>query len=268
MHILLTNDDGLRADGLMAAYRALSGAGHRVTACAPDRERSAQSQSVSLYSGLSVQEVAMPDGATGYAVSGTPADCSRLGCTTLAEPPVDLVMSGINNDSNLGYDANYSGTVGAALEAAAMGLPALAVSLARSDGPDWPGAAALAVRAVALFPGWDIPGGVLVNLNIPSRITDPAWVWAPLNLIAVSEYYRVEAGPDGARLFMRARLEDESPAQPGSDVDLFRQGRITLSPLGPVRTERQTLSRLQDQILAAPPGTEGQAAPRRAQESL
>ncbi|MDR1298359.1 MAG: 5'/3'-nucleotidase SurE [Deltaproteobacteria bacterium] len=244
MRILLVNDDGIKADGLNWAYRALTEAGHRVLACAPDRERSAQSQSISLYSALLATPTPMPDGATGYAVSGTPADCVRLGCTTLAADPVEMVVSGINNDSNLGYDANYSGTVGAALEAAAIGYPALAVSLGRSENYDWAGAAAAACEAVAQFAGWLIPPGVLVNLNIPPVVTNPDWVWTPLNHIAITEKYVLGRDEEGRTTYKRTRLDEVSRIVEGSDIDLFLSGRVTLSPVGPVRTERQTFSRL------------------------
>ena len=93
MHILLTNDDGLLAPGLLAAYAGLKGRGHQVTVCAPDCQRSASSQSVTLRKPSKVAPWAMPDGALGFAVYGTPADCTRLGFSVLAKEPVDLVIS-------------------------------------------------------------------------------------------------------------------------------------------------------------------------------
>jgi 5'-nucleotidase len=267
MHILLTNDDGFSSPGFKAAYDALTGAGHKVTAVAPDRERSGQSHSVTFYSHLNVTDVGMPDGATGYIVSGTPADCAHIGCIALAKKPIDLVVSGINTDTNLGYDANYSGTVSAALEAASLGHPALASSLERSDDCDWAGAGRITMEAAELHGGWDIPIGVIVNLNIPARIAEPDWIWAPLNLIAVSEHYRIDADQNGDVLYRRTRMEAESPYQAGSDVDFFRRGRVTLSPLGPVRTERVTLARLQNQALGAQTGPEGEVS-KRAQKSF
>jgi 5'-nucleotidase len=222
-------------------------AGHTVTAVAPDRERSGQSHSVNFFAYLQVTEVKMPDGSIGYSVNGTPADCSHLGCFALAKDPVDLVVSGINTDTNLGYDANYSGTVAAALEAVANGFPALAVSQERSPEPDWALAGKLTKEAVNLFHGWGIPTGVLVNMNIPAHVTDPAWIWVPLNLNAVREYYVVDVDSEGKKRYKRTRDEKYCVVDPGSDIDLSRQGRITLSPLGPVRSERDTLARLRSQ---------------------
>ena len=244
MKILLTNDDGVTSPGLHAAYKSLTADGHTVTVVAPDRQRSGQSHSVNLYTSLKVTEVEMPDGAPGYMLDGAPADCAHFGCLALAKEPVDLVVSGINTDTNLGYDANYSGTVGAALEAAAMGCPALAMSLDTVTEPDWPKAGALTAQAVRLFPGWKIPDGLVVNINIPARITAPEWIWAPLNITPAREYYQVETSPDGDKLYKRTRDEENSFYSPGTDVDYFKRGRVTLSPLGPVRSERQTLIRM------------------------
>jgi 5'-nucleotidase len=251
VHILLTNDDGFHSPGFQAVYQSLTQAGHKVTAVAPNQERSGQSHSVTFYEYLSVEEARMPDGAIGFLVSGTPADCTHIGCHTLAKMPVDLVVSGINMDTNLGYDTNYSGTVAAALEAAALGYPALASSLERSDYFDWEMAARVTRQAVNLYPGWNIPTGVVVNLNIPALITDPTWVWCKSNSIAVAEFYEIDSDESGHKRYKRRRSEETSTYQEHSDVAYIRKGQITLSPIGPVRTERQTLARLQKQVLDA-----------------
>ncbi|MDR2443789.1 MAG: 5'/3'-nucleotidase SurE [Deltaproteobacteria bacterium] len=247
MKILLTNDDGLSADGLQVAYRALTADGHKVTACAPDRERSAQSQSVTIGRPIEAKAMTMTDGSIGYAVSGTPADCSRLGFTTLVPEPVDLVISGINNDSNLGFDANYSGTVAAALEAAGQGIPALAVSLERSGEYNWDMATDILLEAVRLYPDWDIPKGVMVNLNIPAVISDPIWVWTLLNPTPAPDYYRKYPGNNnGSAQYARLRQEETCPASDDSDLAFFRAGRVTLSPIVPVATFLPALQRLKN----------------------
>ena len=113
MHIMLTNDDGVHALGIRTLARVLSEAGHRVSVCAPDRERSAASHSITLRRALNVETVEFPGAEIAYAADGTPADCARLGLYLI--PDVDLVISGINNGSNLGGACVYSGTVGAAI---------------------------------------------------------------------------------------------------------------------------------------------------------
>jgi 5'-nucleotidase len=252
VRILLINDDGLEADGIRTAYAALTAAGHQVTACAPDRERSAQSQSVTLREPLKVVSVVMSDGAVGYAVSGTPADCSRLGFTALAQPPIDLVVSGINNDTNLGFDANYSGTVAAALEAAAAGYPALAASLERAASYDWDSAGRILAKVVEALPAWRLPPGVAINLNIPARIADPQWVWTTLNPVPPMDYYLKENRADGGCDYRRLRIEESCPAEPDSDLALCRLGRITLCPLVSVSHHAELLQRLKAEHSSSP----------------
>jgi 5'/3'-nucleotidase SurE len=250
MRILLTNDDGIGAPGLLAAYRALTARGHKVVACAPGREMSFKSHSVTLAAPLRTRLVAMPGSASGLEVlglevDGTPADCARLGFTVFFPGP-DLVVSGINSDTNLGYDANYSGTVAAALEAAGTGLPALAASLERSGDPDWASASGIVVRAAEAYASWGIPPGVAVNLNIPRVVRDPGWVWAPLNPVPVPDEYLPGPGgnPPGGAEYDRVHREDECPAAPGSDLALCRLGRVTLSPISAISSHEPTLARL------------------------
>ena len=135
MHILLTNDDGVHAPGILKLAAALSRR-HTVTVVAPDRERSAASHSLTLDRPLTVREVTREEvpGLTLYAVNGTPVDCVRIGLGPLSGTPFDLVVAGINNGANLGTDISYSGTVHAALEGAVCGVPAVAFSLCVAPG--------------------------------------------------------------------------------------------------------------------------------------
>ncbi|UQZ88797.1 5'/3'-nucleotidase SurE [Deltaproteobacteria bacterium Smac51] len=248
LHILLTNDDGLMAPGLLAAYAALKGRGHKVTACAPDCQRSAASQSVTLRSPIKVAPWEMPDKALGFAVYGTPADCARLGFTVLAKEPVDLVVSGINDDYNLGFDINYSGTVAAAIEAAAAGYPALAVSTQRADEIDWKTATHILVAVVDNLSSWSIPQGVAVNLNIPAELTTSRneWFWTRPHPAPADDYYESEPHPDGSVLYQRLRGANLEQAPGDEDTDLIHagQGHITLSPIMPHGFHTATLGRL------------------------
>src|SRR5215204_6284431 len=129
MRIVLTNDDGIEAAGLLAARRALEEVGEVLTV-APDRNRSGVGRAISFGSPLHVEERKMADGAVGYACSGTPVDCVRLVALGLMDFEPDLVVSGINHGENLGDDITYSGTVAAAFEGIVIGVPGIAVSLA------------------------------------------------------------------------------------------------------------------------------------------
>jgi 5'-nucleotidase len=126
MKILLTNDDGIHAEGLWALERALS-KDHNVCVVAPDKERSAIGHSITLLNPLRVNRIET-NGGCGYAVTGTPADCVKLAIVEILDGAPDLVVSGINPGANVGINLNYSGTVSAAKEGALLGVPGLAVS--------------------------------------------------------------------------------------------------------------------------------------------
>src|ERR1700746_4018291 len=130
MRVLLTNDDGIEAEGLQALRSALRTVdGLALAVLAPERNRSAMARSITTRRPLWVQQVDFGDGTVGYATDGTPVDCVRLARLGLVEGfDAELVVSGINHGANLGDDITYSGTVAAALEAIVLGLPGIAVS--------------------------------------------------------------------------------------------------------------------------------------------
>src|ERR671917_1261022 len=128
MRIVLTNDDGIGAPGLLAARRALEKVGDVITV-APDQNRSGVGRSISFGRSLHVEECEMADGVTGYACTGTPVDCVRLVALGLMDFAPDIVVSGINHGENLGDDITYSGTVAGAMEGIVIGVPGIAVSL-------------------------------------------------------------------------------------------------------------------------------------------
>lgn len=165
MHLMLVNDDGIHAPGIRALCAAAKACGHRVSVCAPDQERSAASHSITLRRPLHVQRVEFPGAEVAYAVDGLPADCARLGLYLI--PGVDVVLSGINNGSNLGGACVYSGTVGAATEASMSGTPAMAISQCAYNAEDYSASARLAMRALAWMADHPLPRGVIYNLNVP-----------------------------------------------------------------------------------------------------
>ena len=128
MKIVLTNDDGIEAAGLLAARQALEKIGDVLTV-APDRNRSGVGRSISFGAPIRVEERKMADGGKGYACTGTPVDCVRLVALGLMDFEPDIVVSGINHGENLGDDITYSGTVAAAFEGIVIGVPGIALSL-------------------------------------------------------------------------------------------------------------------------------------------
>ena len=179
MDVLLTNDDGIDAEGLQTMRRALAELdGVRVAVIAPDGNRSAMARSITTRRPLWVAEVPFADGSVGYATDGTPVDCVRLASLGLVEGFVaELVISGINHGANLGDDITYSGTVAAALEGVVLGLPAIAVSQQsgaraldyRFDGGfGFDVAAGFVARWVERIEEVPLPERTLVNVNVPA----------------------------------------------------------------------------------------------------
>jgi len=166
MNILLTNDDGIHAEGVWALEKALSGE-HRTTVVAPDIERSAVGHSITLLHPLRVNTI-QTNGGRGYAVSGTPADCVKLAVLEILEAPPDMVVSGINPGPNVGINLNYSGTVSAAKEAALMGIPAIAVSQNPNPDNEYNVAANFVSTLIARIIKNGLPPGTFLNVNVPA----------------------------------------------------------------------------------------------------
>ncbi len=171
LRILISNDDGVFAEGIQALAAEAAGRGHAVTVVCPDQERSATGHGLTMQTPLRAEraDALFAPGVTAWACSGTPSDCVKLALGRLLDGPPDLVLSGINHGPNLGTDVFYSGTVSAAMEGTLEGLHALAVSSASFEWRQFAPAAALAldVAEQALADGW--PEGLLLNLNVPAR---------------------------------------------------------------------------------------------------
>lgn len=165
--ILVTNDDGIHAEGILALKSALDNVGD-VLVCAPERPRSACGHSITLHKPLRMNQVRLPDGSQGYAVSGTPSDCVTLAVLALLDRKVDLVVSGINSGPNLGWDLTYSGTVSAAMEGVMMGLPAIAVSVAGHEVISYGYAAEFTAYAAGEVLSHGLPPDTLLNINVPN----------------------------------------------------------------------------------------------------
>jgi 5'-nucleotidase len=168
MHILVTNDDGIHAPGIMALYTALRAIkGAKVTVMAPAQNQSAVGHRKTLREPLRIRPVALPDGTTGYACSGSPADAIALALLGYIKEPVDIVVSGINQGANVAQDITYSGTVTAAMEAAIFGVPAIAVSLDSYTEPAFEHAAAFAAQLTPVTLEKGLPELTLLNVNVP-----------------------------------------------------------------------------------------------------
>lgn len=237
MHLLLTNDDGVHADGLqamIATFRPLA----RLTVVAPDRERSAVGHSLTFHSPLRVRKLEEQESYVCYSTDGTPTDCVLLALyDLLAEDRPDLVLSGINRGSNLGDDVTYSGTVSGALEAALLGAPAVAVSLMRTR--DWtfdfgPSArVAQDVAAHVLQEG--LPERVFLNVNVPRGIPKGLRLTVQgkrNHVTTIAE--RVD--PRGQTYYWIEEGRDDWDPHDRSDFLACREGYVSITPLQPDMT--------------------------------
>jgi len=233
--ILLVNDDGFDAPGLRALYHALRRRlGMPVLVVAAATERSGQSQAITLDRPISCN-FRHSDGFCGFALDGTPTDCTKLALDQLCPRPPTLVISGINAGPNVGRSILYSGTLGAALEAAVLGCAALAVSRQHGNTTHDDGADFAAAWAELLLPKVGSLGGRVVNLNLPGA---PAAAWRPTvtarhGLAGFQETYRRTKARDGQRAGWKIDGTWTIPPDDTSDAALLDQGHPVVTLLQP-----------------------------------
>jgi 5'/3'-nucleotidase len=242
VRVLLTNDDGIAAEGLHAARRALREIdGIEVNVIAPDSNRSATARSITTRSPLAVEEVEFDDGDRGFATDGTPVDCVRFADLGLLGERPDLIVSGINHGSNLGDDITYSGTVAAAFEGIILGVPALAVSqqstakemsFVAGRSFDFAVAAAFTAQLVGLLVGDPIPDGTLINVNCPGGPPTGVEVTHLGKRLYNDELKLVgEDGDSGRRRYRIYGFEPSFEDEEGSDLSAIARGRISVTPV-------------------------------------
>lgn len=238
-HVLLTNDDGVFAPGLRALADAFLCAGFRVTVAAPDRERSAASHSITIKRPLVAVKMkwsGVPEGVPlqVFHVDGLPADCAKLALRELCEEAPELVVSGINNGWNVGTDVHYSGTVGAAMEAAFEGYAAMAVSVQRPSPVRYENAARLAVSLASRLLGSPLPGPSVLNVNLPDCEPEEVVgvVEAPLTPIAYSDVFHKLSYANSKCAYWLAGEIKEGDCLPAGDLDRLRRRYATVTALG------------------------------------
>jgi 5'-nucleotidase len=250
MHILVTNDDGILAPGLFALASELRELG-KITVLAPDHNWSASGHVKTLHRPLRVKEVQLPDGSPALASDGAPSDCVALAVMGLVPDKVDLVVSGINSNANLGHDVTYSGTVTAAMEAAIWDLPGIAVSLNPPEkflGVKDYGPAARVARQVALAVIENgLPKGVLLNVNVPFLMDEDI-----KGVRITRQGLRVYRDLLDARKDPRGRpyywIGGEAPTgvpEEGTDFGALAEGYVSITPLHLDLTAYQAMQQLQ-----------------------
>jgi len=236
MHILVTNDDGVFAPGLLALVQALRSIAE-ISVLAPDKNWSASGHVKTLTHPLRARPVELADGTSALASDGAPSDCVALAVMGVIEKPIDMVVSGINPNANIGHDVTYSGTVTAAMEAVISGIPAIAVSLDAPEnfsGPlDYSTAAKAAARIAQTLSQHELLANVLLNVNIP--------------YLKEAELKGIRISRQGLRIYrdVLVRREDprgrpyywiggESPtgvAESGTDFGDLAEGYVSITPI-------------------------------------
>lgn len=234
-YILVTNDDGVEAPGLLTLKRALDEVGETVV-FAPDHNWSAAGHTKTMHKPLRVAYAELDDGSPVYTTNGAPSDCIALALLGILDREPDLVASGINNGPNLGHDITYSGTVAAAMEAVIFGLPALSVSLDTYEAPEpaaLQAAASFAAKLASAVLERGLPPGHLLNVNAPNRPAD--------------ELAGVEITRLGRRVYQDVLIERTDPRgrpyywiggdaptgfdEEGTDIGAVSQGKISVTPI-------------------------------------
>lgn len=261
MKILISNDDGFQAPGIVALHAAISGIdGVQVEVVAPEHNNSAKSNALTLHSPLYVQQAS-----NGFRyVNGTPADCVHIALTGLLGYRPDLVLSGINNGANMGDDTIYSGTVGAAMEGYLFGVPAIAFSQVEYGWKHLDAAAQKAKEIVQQLRQQQLVGTApwLLNVNIPNR---PTRELGPIKLCRLGRRHSAEpvitqVSPRGQTMYWIGSAGAAKDDAEGTDFHATAHGHVAMTPLKVDLTDHQhlgywaqTAARLQTGLQAQAP---------------
>jgi 5'-nucleotidase len=236
MHILVTNDDGVTAPGLLALAQEMRKLG-KVTVFAPDKNWSASGHVKTMERPLRVREVTLSDGISAFTSDGAPSDCVALSLLGLHQEQIDLVVSGINPHANIGHDITYSGTVTAAMEAVITGVKGIAVSLDSPDGfkglLDYSTSAFVARRVVEKIISDDLPKDVVININVPYLKENElkGYMITRQGLRVYRDELIVREDPRGKPYYW---IGGDSPTgidEAGTDFGALKAGYVSITPL-------------------------------------
>ncbi len=228
MKILISNDDGYQAEGIVALYEALKDVA-QVEVIAPEHNNSAKSNALTLHSPLYVHR-----SHNGFRyVNGTPADCVHIALTGLLGYRPDLIVSGINNGANMGDDTIYSGTVGAAMEGYLFGIPAIAFSQVEKGWAHLADAAQVARELVLKFAQEKSSAPWLLNVNIPNLPKDmlKSPQMCRLGRRHAAEAVQTQVSPRGETMYWIGAAGAVADSGPGTDFEASAAGHITITPL-------------------------------------
>jgi 5'-nucleotidase len=245
MRILLTNDDGILAEGLSALSEELKG-DFELSVVAPETEMSAVGHAITLSSPLRVKRFKRNGIFFGYAVSGTPADCVKIGVQEILQQRPDMIISGINLGSNVGINLLYSGTVSAATEGAFLGIPSVAISLNTKNNPDFGFPARFSRRMIQFVQENGLGKGTALNVNIPAIPEDQikGISVTTQDLVTHRDRYEKRNDPRGNLYYWLASETPVEESIPNTDLMALNEDRITITPISFDLTDIKEVERL------------------------
>ncbi len=244
LKILISNDDGVFADGIRTLANTASGRGHNVTVVCPDQERSATGHGLTLQSPIRAEKAneLFNSGVNAWGCNGTPADCIKLALYEILPEKPDLILSGVNHGPNLGTDVFCSGTVAAALEGALENIPSLAISLACFKWRNFKLASEIGMNIAESCIKGNWPPKLLLNLNIPPCDSNQmgSLAWTRLSIRHYEEQFSKREDPRGNTYYWLAgeavkdlEAAGEGPIEWTSDVAQIEKGGISITPIQP-----------------------------------
>lgn len=242
--ILVSNDDGVRAPGILAVAQALQVLGE-VTVVAPAENQSGKGHSITISEPIFRDEVVLAGGLKATSLTATPASTVKVALANIVKEKPHLVVSGINRGANLGLAAYVSGTAGAAREAASQGIPAIASSLAM-PATDYSAAAEVTLRVARYVKEHGLPPGVFLNVNVPTG-TSPEFKGLMITTQAMTsggtERFAEQQHPNGRTLYWNM-YEEGGTGPEGTDVWAFAQGYVSVTPMKVLEYDAETAARL------------------------
>jgi 5'-nucleotidase len=244
MHILLTNDDGIYAEGIYALYLQLKKLG-KVTVVAPDSQRSSIGHAITLAYPIWKNKVKRKGLDFGTSISGTPADCVKFAVGVLKHKP-DIVVSGINLGPNDGCSIFYSGTVAGAREGALMGIPSLAVSLATFVNPDFTYSAKIGAKMTKLIMKEKMPKGTFLNVNVPNKKASQikGVKMASQGLIPIHGTFRKRVDPNSREYYWMTGKMQVKKKDNLTDSNALNNNYVTVTPIQSDQTDYSFLEKL------------------------
>jgi len=255
MRILLVNDDGIHAGGIIAMENFLRQHAEVFTV-APASEQSGISQAITFLRPLFPQEVHDGDTLRGYAVDGTPADCTKLGLYQLCPWKPDIVISGINGGLNAGVNVLYSGTIGGAMEGATHGFTSFAVSLEYDEPLQYETAAPIAFKIIEHILKAESKTGIVYNINIPTAALagGAETVIVPMETNPMSFEFQQGKDPKGRHYYWSTTNPPPSPSEEETDTLALAAGKIAVTPINFDMTDHSEVNDLIEKFGALPRG--------------